>query len=347
MSVNVLTESRDYGRLLEFARENMLPGIISAAIDSQPGISIFTGRIANAMYPEMGPQGRGRRVGSGDSTNFKIRLGKNDTVGELSGGYGIYDTTPQDNVRHGRINWKLYGGTVNLSGHEVDVNASSEAVVNIVEDEMRDAVESMLDLMGSHLYTNSGNPNRITGLEQIISANDSVYGLSGAASGFGSAWCSRGVSPDGTAPASISFTASPTSFVSAGMANLRTAWNQSSEGLSMQPEFILTTLVNHERYEGSIEVQHRVTNMALADAGIRALQFKEAPVIPDRKCTAGAFYFLNTDKIWMQILAGCDFASTPWLETEKQRVQVMKVYVTCEMACNDRKRVNKLVGITA
>lgn len=347
MATPLLSETRSYGRFLEYTRERMLPGIVSAAIDSQPAISIFTGRIANSMFPERGPQGRGKREGSGESTVFKVRLGKNETVSELTGGYDTFDTTPQDNLRHGRANWKLYGATVNLSGHEVDVNNSPERVASMVEEESRDAIESLLDLMGGHVYTNSGSPNRLTGLEQAISANDSVYGLSGASSGYGNAWSSRGVSPDGTAPASISFTASPTSFASAGLANMRTAWNQSSEGATTQPHVILATLTNHERYEGSLEVQHRITNMMLADAGIRALEFKGAPVIQDRKCTSGAFYFLNFDHIWLQVLAGCDFATTPWTSTERQRVQVMKVYATCEIVCDDRKRQNKLLGVTA
>jgi hypothetical protein len=89
------------------------------------------------------------------------------------------------------------------------------------------------------------------------------------------------------------------------------------------------------------------TNMALADAGIRALEFKQAPVIPDRKATSGSMYFLNTSRVFLAVLAGADFASTPWTSPETQRVQVMKVYATCEMVCIDRKRVNRLAGITA
>lgn len=344
MSVATLSETRTFGRYLEYTRDNVLPGIISAAIDSQPAISLFAGRIANSMYPERSDSGRAKRTTTGATIEYKVRLGTNSTAGELSSGYANFDTTPQDNVRHGRSNWKLYGATVNISGHEIDVNSGPEAVANMVEEESRDAVESLLDVMGSHVYTNSGISTRLTGLDQLISANDSVGGLSGATY---YPWNSRGISADGTAVGSITFTPSTTSFAAAGLANMRTAWNQASEGASTSPDVILTTLTNHERYEGSLEPQHRITNMALADAGIRALEFKGAPVIPDRKATSGNFYFLNTSLLYLCVLAGADFETTPWTQPETQRVQVMKFYVTCEMVVRDRKRNNKLNGITA
>jgi hypothetical protein len=57
MSVTTLSETRTFGRYLEYTRDRVLPGIISAAIDSQPGISVFAGKIANSMYDERGPSG--------------------------------------------------------------------------------------------------------------------------------------------------------------------------------------------------------------------------------------------------------------------------------------------------
>ena len=344
MSVATQSETRSYGRLLEYTRDKLFSGIVQTAIDSQPALSIFTGKLANSMFPERGPSGKGKRVVTGASIEQKVRLGKNDTVGSLSGGYDTFDTSPQDNVRHARFNWKLYGGTVNISEHEISTNSGPEAVANMVEAEMRDAIDSLADLIGSHIYTNGGVSTRVTGLDQLISANDSVGGLSGATY---TTWNSRGVSADGTAPASVLFTPTTTSFAAAGLANMRTAWNQASEGQSVQPEVILTTLTNHERYEGSLEPQHRITNMALADAGIRALEFKQAPVIPDRKATSGNFYFLNLDKLFLTCLAGCDFQSDPFTTPENQRVRVSKVYFTGELVCVDRKRNNKLTGVTA
>lgn len=346
--VAILTESRDFDRALEYARETVMPKIWSNAIDSQPLVSTLTGRIANAMFPEMGPMGRGKRMMGGESIVGKARLGKNETVKSLTGGYDTFDTTPQDNVRHSRFNWKLYGGTVNISEHEIEMNASSEAAVaNIVQEEMTDAIESLVDLLGTHLYSNGGVITRVTDLDTLISAaseNASVGGLSGSTYTH---WNSRGISNDGTAPASVSFTPGTTSFASAGLANWRRAYNNASEGQSTQPEVIMTTLNIHEYYEAVIEPQHRVTNTRLADAGIRALQWKEVPVIPDRKCPSGKSYFMNLDRMYLSVLRGTDFQSTPFTQPDAQRVRISKVFVTCEMCIFDRKRQNKVIGQTA
>ena len=348
MSVAALTESRTFGRFLEYNRDKVLPGIISAAIDSQPGVSLFFGKIGNAAFPEQGPGGKFKRMGGGATIEKKVRAGKNETVRELTGGYDTFDTTPQSNVVHARFNWKLYGGTINISGHEIDVNGSNDtAVANMVEEEMRDCVASLVDLIGTHLYTNGGLTNRITGLDELINCSAGNTTMGGLSRTTYSVWNSRGVSADGTAPASIVFTPTTTSFASAGLANMRTAWNQASEGAAVSPEVILTTLTNHERYEGSLEPQHRITSMAMADAGIQALQFKTCPIIQDRKATSGAMYFLNSNAIFANVLSGADFASSAFTEPDAQRVSISKVYLTGEVVCVDPKRCNKLTGITA
>ena len=213
-----------------------------------------------------------------------------------------------------------------------------------VEEEMRDGANSLADLLGTHLYSNSSVASRVEDLQSLISANDSVHGLSGATY---ENWNSRGLSARGTAASAVSFAGG--SFATQGLSDMRIAYNNASDGTNMVPDVILTTYDVEQFYEGKLQAQERFTPGSLADAGFRFLAFKQAADIPDAKCPSGHQYFLNIGggTIYLAVLAGADFGSTPFQMPDTQRVRVSKVFVTCELVIVDRKRNNKITGITA
>lgn len=345
MSVPTLSETRAYGRLLEYGRERVLPRILSQAIDSQPVSFIFMGETANAQLGERGgSRGVGRREIGGESIVQKVRLGVNNTRKALSGSYDTFDLTPQDNVRHARYTWKQYGDSVNISEHEIQVNSSSpERIADIAQEEMTDAVGSLVDLLADDFYSNNGGGDRINDLDSLISANDSVGGLPGSTYGN---WNSRGISARGTAASSVSFTASPTSFATGGLTNWRKAWDNASDG-SHQPNVMLTTYDISQFYEAKIQAQERFTPAGMADAGFVSTAFKRAALLPDQKCDSGSTYFINTDFLFLAFLPGAAFGSTPFQMPDAQRVMVSKIFATCQLVITDRKRNNRVTGIVA
>lgn len=345
MSVPTLTESRVYNRDLETVRENVLPGIMDVAIDGQPVLWIFAGRGANDRWREQGPKGMGKQIlPGGESIVKKVRLGTNDTSKTLTGSYDTFDLTPQDNVRHARFSWKQYGAGISIDEHLIDTMGGGLAFFDIVEAEMADAANSLANFLASDFYNNNGNPNKVNDLDSIISANDSLGGLSGATY---TNWNSRGFSARGTGPGSITFTPTTTSFAIAGLSNWRTAYDNASEGGTMTPNVTLTTYDLKQAYEAKIQAQERYSPMVREDARHLFLNFGTAPVIPDPKCPSGHTYFINTNTLYAVFLAGADFNSTPFQQPERQRVRVSKLFATLELICTDRKSNNRLAGQTA
>lgn len=342
MSVTTLTESRTFGRALEYARDNVIPGIVQNAIDHLPGISLFAGRLGDIMFGTTNNQGRGKRVHTGgESLRARVRLGVNTSRGALASAYATFDTTPSDTVRHARGNWKLYGDTINLSQHELRMASGPEALGSILQEETSDGVSSLVDLVGQHLYDNTGVASRVTDMDTIVSANDSIFGLSGATYG---PWNSRGVSARGTAAGSISFAGG--SFATTGLSNWRIAWNNAWEG-SVRPQAGLTTHDVYSFYEGSLQPQERFNSPRMADGGFETLQFKTAPILPDPHCNAGFTYFINFDFLKLEFLAGADFSVGRFVEPEAQDVIIAKVVATAELLCNGRKFQNKVTSQTA
>ena len=191
----------------------------------------------------------------------------------------------------------------------------------------------------------SGGANAITPLSSLISAGDEVHGLSGATYVN---YNSRGITDRGTAPASVDFTSG--SFANQGLADMRTCFNNASEGM-IQPDVILTEYATHERYEGALQPQERYAGTATtADAGFTSLLFKGKPVISDPNVGSGDLYMLSLDSdegVRLHALSGADFDFGEWKPAATQPVMVRPLYLTCELMIGNRKfGCNKLDTIS-
>lgn len=342
MSVATLTESRTYGRALTMTQDAILPGIKNNAYDQSSLMAAMLGRLTNAQFGPTRMNGRGKKTqNGGNSVEIYHQLGKNSTAKTLSGPWGTVDTTPQDNVRFSRSNWTHYVATATVNSTEKLTNTSEYAVANIVEQESRDAVLSVVDLATDHIYSNGSDSTRLTSLQQIISANDSIQGLSGATYGR---WNSRGVSARGTAAGSVSFASS--AFSTQGVTDMRKAYLNATEGV-MQPQGIYTTHLIFGYYEASLQPQERFTSTSIADAGFQQLAFKTAPVFADSKCTSGEMHFINFDALYLMVLNGADFTASEFIETTDQEAFTSKVMFKAQLVCENRYLVNKLTAITA
>lgn len=338
MSVATLSETRTWDRRLEYARENVIDGIVNNALDASAGLSAFMGRMSVAMFGQSETTNRGKKTGTGESIVTKPRLGANTTFQTIAGVYGTFDTTPSDTVRHARWNWGYYGGTVNISYNEIRQAGGDNAFADIVQEEMTDGVASCVDAVEGDLYTGAG-VNSLVGLNSIISAASETATVGGLSGATYTNWNSRGITARGTAPASISFTGG--TFATTGLQNWRIAWENASEG-TMTPHALITTHEIKTFYEASLQPQERFNSPKMADGGFQMLQFKTAPVIPAPRCTTGLTYFVNFDTLYFVVLDGADFESNPFIEAETQNVRLSKVFSTLQLCTVGRKFQNKV-----
>lgn len=348
MSVASQSETRTYGRLLTLTKDKLVPGIKQCAYDHSPLLAVVFGRMTDAAFGPVRMNGRAKEVQSGGaSVEVRHKLGKNSTAKTLSGQWDTVDTTPQDNDRFSRANWVHYSSTATVSEFEKLVNTGEAAIASIVNNEVTDAVNALADLAGDHIYSNGSDATRLTSLQQIVSANDSVQGLSGATY---ARFNSRGLSPRGTAAGSITFDGSSSgtsdSFAVAGLTNLRTLYDNASEGMIV-PHAGFTTYTLWGAYEASIQAQQRFTVTSLADAGFQNLAFDTAPVFKDSKCTSGEFYFINFDAYKVVVLAGADFDSLEFHQAEGQEAWSSKFMLKAQAVVYNRLLLNKWVNATA
>lgn len=338
--------TRIYNEDLVTTLEHVVPGIVENAIDAHPAMSLLFGNIGKVMNGEVGAAGATGNVemtAGGDSVRINVKLGKNGSARRLASGFSSISTDTSDTARGGRANWKLYAGSVIMSGSQMRQNSGSAQYMDQLAYKTDDSVTAMVDLVAQDLLTTNSQPNAISSIPSLIGANDSVHSLSGATF---HAWNSRGQQDKGTAAGSISFTPSVPSFSSAGIANWRRAHINAEEG-SIKPDAIITTDVIYQYYEGSLTPQVRFQNPRVGDLSFDSLQFKNAAVFHDPYCASGETYFINRKYLMAKALNGALFNVTPMERRDSQDAFGATVIFEGQICISGRKFNNKISGQTA
>ena len=337
--------TRIYDELLVTTAEAIQPGIVENSINASPIASIFLGNIGAALMSPIGNTGAPERAGSkqmtGESIRVNVKLGKNESVQWLSSGYSPISMDTSDTARGTRANWKLAAGSVVIDGSTLRKNSGAAQITSILNHKQNDTTSSMVDTVAEALLTSSSAANAITSVPTVISANDSLQGLSGAT--FEN-WNSRGLSPKGTAAGSISFTGG--SFASQGVSDMRTAFMNAEEG-SIRPNVIVTTDTIYRYYEGSLTPQVRFEDLRVGDLSFSALRFKQAPIFHDPRTPSGTMLFMNTEYLYVAYLPGAMFDISPMERGTNQDAFVAPVLFEGQLVCSARKYQNKITGISA
>jgi len=345
MSVTAQTESRNVDRILAFTRDAIEKKVKDQHFNHSPLLAALAGELLGDFGRGM-MSGRAKRVQSGgESIVVRVNLGANTGAKRKSGPWDTNNTAPSDTVRYSRANWRFIACPVTLSDHDLRVNTGPEVLSSLMEHEIMQGYRSVGEIAASDSYENNGLSTAITDLDSIISANDTVQGLSGATY---TDWNSRGLSARGTAAASVSFASG--SFAAQGLDDMRIAYNNASEG-SVVPQAIYAGWLPYGYYEGALQPQERFTNTNIADAGFMQLAFKSAPVFPDSyipdSSTAGRMFFLNFDCLELVILSGADFALGEFVRVENQSARVAQVETTGQLVVKARRYLNKMTTISA
>jgi hypothetical protein len=337
--------TRNIDRLTAFTNETVLPGVKHLQFSNDPAAWVFLGDTLDPANGSAGTlRGAGKRTYSG-STIIQVShaVEANSTAKRMAGPWDTFDTTPQDFVRRSEANVKHYSDTITLSLTDELANRGPEVVADQLREETSNALGSLLQLCVQDVFAGSLS-TAVTGLDSLISANDSVQGLSGATY---SVWNSRGNLARGTAVASITFTGG--SFATRGISDFIAAYNNATEGMR-SPNVILTTWDVHAFYENKLMQFERFTagnGSATGNPTFGSLAFRKAAVMASPNATSGVAYFLNTDCIYADFLAGADFTAQPFVQASTQEAKSSELVAKFQMVIEDRRLNNKLTAIVA
>lgn len=252
------------------------------------------------------------------NTSFKS-YGKTDTI----------DTPLMDDITRAEYSIKVIGGSVVISLLEEAMNAGNkEKLIDLVEETVTRAKISMSEVMGDQVFSNGAGDNDFDGLPFLINSSPStqtdVGGINPSTTG-NEYWRNQiGTTADFSSSSTTSL-----GKMSALVANC-TFGRQG-------PRLIVTTKTLYSEYESMLTSNIRYVTTELADAGFLHLAYQTMPVVFDDNCGSGAMYFIDTDNLWLQVLAKGNMELTDMERSHDQLMRVALLYLFGNLTTGSRR----------
>lgn len=337
-----------FSDLREYAltRDVVFADVVDHVFSYSPSVGMFFNESLGDQFGNIPMRGSANISQTGGiEIQSNVRLGKHEGSKAMAGPWDTHSVTPDDNNRRIKQNWKHYSGALVISETDRAINAGDAAMGDFVADQTEAVMLALADTLGDDLWASTTTANGITCLNDLIGAgSSSVQGLDG---GDYENYNSRGLSARGTAAASVSFASG--SFVAQGISDMRTCFNNASEGV-IKPNVIFTDYTTHERYEGTLQPQERYAAPASnGDAGFTSLAFRTVPVLADPKAIANSIFMLRLGQrdLSMRVLSPFNFRFAPFKPGSNQESFVSELqWKGNTLLRNRRYGNNKMTSIT-
>lgn len=225
---------------------------------------------------------------------------------------------------------KVAAGSIVLSTIDLAMNAGDrEKLIELADIKRLEAEISMSELLGDQVFADGSNANDFDGLQYLIHETPSGQ----------------------TDVGGITSTTSTNSFWNNyAYATAISGYNSSDEGLTVWntvlnnttygrrgPRAVFTTKTIYGLYEIGLTSNIRYAQTDLADAGFRHLQYTTLPVLFDDNCPTGNTYFVDTDSLWLQVLAQANMEITQFQLKDDQLVSSALMYLAGNLTTGSRR----------
>jgi len=252
------------------------------------------------------------------NTSFKS-YNKTDTI----------DTPLMDDVTRAEYPIKIVAGSVVISLLEEAMNSGNkEKLIDLVEETVTRAKISMAEVMGDQVFGDGAGDKDIDGIRFLINpapdGQADVGGIDASASG-NEYWRNQiGTTADFNATTATSL---------GKMSALVAACTFGRQG----PRLVITTKTLYSEYEAMLAANVRYVTTELADAGFMHLAYQTMPLIFDDNCPAGQMYFIDTDNLWLQVLARGNMELTDMQPSHDQLMRVALMYLFGNLTTGSRR----------
>jgi hypothetical protein len=282
----------------------------------------------NALLYMLNKRGNLKIVSGGRSFTHPIYYKANTSFKS----YAKTDTiaTPlMDDVTRADYPIKIVAGSVVISMLEEAMNAGNkEKLIDLVEETVTRAKISMSEVMGDQVFNDGTVIDDFDGLQHLINSSPStqtdVGGIDPSATG-NEYWQNQvGTTADFSATAATSLSK---------MSALVAASTFGRQG----PRLVITTKTLYSEYEGLLTSNIRYVTTELADAGFLHLAYQTMPVVFDDNCGSGKMYFVDTDNLWLQVLARGNMELTDMQQSQNQLMKIALLYLFGNLTTGSRR----------
>lgn len=287
----------------------------------------------------------------GSRITVPILVALNDTV-KAMGKWDEFSRTVTDHGHQAYYDKKIVGGTINVSTIDLQQNAGTPKMVDLLVDATASAELSMADFVGQALVGGAAasSATGIDGLHHFFrfDNNNTVGGIDKSANTY---WQHK-----------VAAIADFSDEMDAGGPTITSVLRQCSEGTS-RPDLLLCSPATFDRFKAEAFQKQSLTtvNSKMANLGFQVIMWEGIEVSYDNylvpstdtdgyhgsTADVGVIFALNSDTVKLAVQKGFDFkVMGPMRELENQLVTSAKMVFNGCLTCNSM-RSNGIIAIDA
>ena len=250
---------------------------------------------------------------------------------------GAIDTPIMDDITRAQYPIKIVAGSLVLSTVEEAMNSGDkEKLLDLADTVRMTAEESMSEVLGDQIWADGTGVDDFDGLQHLIQLDPTVVmNVGGIAQGTYAYWRNQ---VNTTAVAAFNT-------AQAGQIQMNLLLNSCTFGRK-GPRAVITTRLIYGLYEVGLAANIRYQTTELADAGFLHLAYTTMPVLFDDNCPTAYMYMVDTDSLWLQVLAKGNLTITPFEYSHNQLSKTALMYIFGNLTTGSRRTNGLKTAIT-
>lgn len=281
-----------YSTISAMTRKHYIPKMVDNIFDS---IALLQRFKKNSVYTS---------IAGGTSVVCPLNYASNSSGGWYDGADTL-TTTDNDVVTAAQFEWCQLYENISVTAKDELMNKGPEQVLKFVQQKVKIAEQTIADRLGQSIYSDGTTAKEIVGLRAIVSASNTIGGISQTSN----SWWQAQVSSDTTMT----------------LASLNTLYSDCSIGMN-KPTVITSDSDEWDRYYNLLQPQQRFQDKMTADGGFSSLMFRGAPWIDDAAAPANKVFMLNEKFLNLFYHKDRDFKFEDFMKPVNQDVKVAKIY---------------------
>ena len=121
----------------------------------------------NALLSRLTAKGNKKTLSGGRSIVAELEYAENSVYQRYSG-FDILNPQPSDVFTAAEYSWRNVTVPVQSSGYELRQNSGKEAMINLAQSRIKNAIRTMKNNLSTDFYSDGSAANQINGLQAIV-----------------------------------------------------------------------------------------------------------------------------------------------------------------------------------
>ena len=301
-----------YDQISAITELKFIPKLVDNIFDSDP------------LLQRAKKKGWYKKIDGGTSIIAPLAYAQNGAGGWYSGAETL-STTDTEQITGAEYAWKQLYENITVSRLDELKNSGDAQIVDFVKSKVQMAEKSMIDRLGTGLYSAGTDAKSIVGLRVLVDTANTVGGIDQATYSW---WQSQEDS-------------STTTLTMAALQSMHTTLTINNEG----PTVITGTRANYNRYYAMLQPQQRFTDAATG--GFSSLMFNGIPFIAGSKVPSSHIFMINENYIYLWVHKDEDMRFEPFQKPINQNVKVAKLYFMGALGVDNARMHGKFTAVAA